>query len=99
MDVSLSTMWGVGRFDHVPQLVSRELLTWADLVFAMTDEHMEEVLDRYPEFSGKVHVLGRFVDLPHPNVEDPIGQSEAVYSACRDKLRQAIEALLERLCP
>ncbi|MBI5623500.1 MAG: threonylcarbamoyl-AMP synthase [Elusimicrobia bacterium] len=90
---------GIPRFDHVPQLVTRELLAWADFAFAMTDEHLEEVLDRYPEFTGKVHVLGRYVDLAHPSIEDPIGQSEAVYAACRDKLREAIEAFLHKEHP
>ncbi|MFA6317058.1 MAG: L-threonylcarbamoyladenylate synthase [Elusimicrobiota bacterium] len=87
---------GVKPFEHVPQMVTRELLNWADFAFAMTDEHLEEVLDRYPEFTGKVHVLGRYTDLPHPNIEDPIGQSEAVYAACRDKLRKAIETFLKK---
>ncbi|MBI4676474.1 MAG: threonylcarbamoyl-AMP synthase [Elusimicrobia bacterium] len=90
---------GIERFDHVPQLVGRELLAWADFAFVMTDEHLEEVLDRYPEFTGKVHVLGRFTDLPHPNIEDPIGQSEEVYAACRDKLREAVEAFLRKEHP
>ncbi|MBI5622789.1 MAG: threonylcarbamoyl-AMP synthase [Elusimicrobia bacterium] len=87
---------GIPRFEHIPQLVTRELLVWADFAFAMTDEHMEEVLDRYPEFTGKVHVLGRYADLPQPNIEDPIGQPEAVYAACRDRIREAIEAFLRK---
>ncbi|MBI5210723.1 MAG: threonylcarbamoyl-AMP synthase [Elusimicrobia bacterium] len=87
---------GIARFDHVPQLVSRELLRWADMALAMTDEHLEDVIDRYPEYGGKVHVLGRYADLAEPNVEDPIGQAEGVYAACRDKLAKAVQAVLER---
>ncbi len=87
---------GITRFEHIPQLVSREILEWSDLALALTDEHLEAVLDRYPEFTQKVQVLGRYAGLAEPNIEDPIGQKQEVYDACLQRIRTALEALMRK---
>ncbi len=87
---------GVGEFEHIAQLVTRDLLRWADLALVMTDEHRDEVFDRYPEFETKLHVLRRYLDLPSPNIEDPVGQSLKVHEECLVKIKEAVEALVKK---
>ena len=88
---------GIVDVEHTAQLVSRELLSWADLALAMTPEHRAEVLDRFPEFRAKVHVLKPYAGLPGPEgVADPIGQSDKVYAACCGEIRRALEAVFAR---
>ncbi len=87
---------GVPEFEHVAQLVGRDLLGWADVALALTEEHRDAILDLYPEFTDKVHVLRQHVGLPDPNIEDPIGQKEEVYEACCAKIRESIEALIKK---
>lgn len=79
--------------EHQARLVTRELLEWADLALAMTRLHRETVLDLYPEFTRKVHVLRRYAGLPDPDISDPIGQPLPFYESCRDRIIEALEAL------
>lgn len=87
---------GVGEFEHIPQLVTRDLLRWSDLALVMTDEHRDEVFDRYPEFEPKLRVLRRHVELPTPNIEDPIGQTLEIHAECLVKIKEAVEALVKK---
>lgn len=87
---------GVAGFEHKAQLVSRELLGWADLALAMCEEHVDEVVDRFPEFTRKVHLLRGYVELPRPNIEDPIGAPDEVYTECLKQIREALEALIKK---
>lgn len=88
---------GVTTFEHVAQLVSRDLLTWCDAALCLTRAHRDEVLDRFPEFRKKVFVLKEYAGAPgSPDVEDPIGQSDQVYSACCAEIKQALDALLRK---
>ncbi|OGS58300.1 MAG: hypothetical protein A3J79_04040, partial [Elusimicrobia bacterium RIFOXYB2_FULL_62_6] len=88
---------GVEGFEHRPQLVTRELLAWADLVLVMERGHREFILDKFPEFRAKVHVLKAYAGRPGPeDVADPIGQADEVYAACCAELRACVEALLAR---
>ncbi len=91
---------GISPCPHVPQLVSRELLGWADVALAMTRAHCEYVCDLYPEFTAKIEPLRRFAGFPDDeDVEDPIGRPDAVYAACRDRIKEALEALLKKYTP
>ncbi len=87
---------GVEAVSHVPQLATRELLAWADLALAMTQGHREALAGEFPEFERKLHVLRAYAGLPDPDIEDPIGQPDPVYAACRDRIREALEALIAR---
>lgn len=81
---------------HRPQLAGRDLLRWADVVLVMTRRQRELLLDQFPEFTGKVHLLRSFAGLDDQDVADPIGKPQAVYDACRDRLLESLEALFSR---
>jgi protein-tyrosine phosphatase len=88
---------GVPDFEHRPQLVTRELLAWADLVLVMERGHRELILDKFPEFRGRVHTLRGYLGRPAPeDVADPIGQADEVYAACCAEIKSCVEALLAR---
>lgn len=87
---------GVTGFDHKAQMVSRDLLGWTDLALAMCEEHVAEVVDRFPEFTRKVHLFRGYLGLPRPNIEDPIGAPEEVYTECLRQIREALEALINK---
>ncbi len=88
---------GVEDFEHRPQLVTRELLAWADLVLVMERGHREFILDKFPEFRAKVHTLKGYLGRPAPeDVADPIGQADEVYAACCADIRACVESLLVR---
>lgn len=88
---------GIEGVEHTAQLVTRELLSWSDLALAMTPEHRAEVLDRFPEFRAKVHVLKPYAGIEGPEgVADPIGQPDKIYAACCGEIRKALDAVIER---
>lgn len=86
---------GLKRCEHKPQLVARELLKWADLALTMTGQHREFVLDKYPEFTRKVHVLRAYAGLKGADIPDPYGRPDSFYVSCRDEIYEALEALID----
>ena len=86
---------GMSRREHKPQLVARELLKWCDLALTMTFQHREFVIDKYPEFTRKVHVLRAYAGLKGDDIADPYGRPDPFYVSCRDKIYEALEALIE----
>ncbi len=91
---------GIESVEHTAQLVTRDLLSWADAALTMTPEHRAEVLDKFPEFRAKVHVLKPYAGLKGPeDVADPIGQPDKVYAACCGEIRKALDAVIGRAAP
>jgi protein-tyrosine-phosphatase len=87
---------GIPEVEHSPKLVTRELLAWADLVLVMERMHRELILERFPEFSDKVHLLKAFTSRPGPeDIADPIGRSDQAFAACCREIRACLEALLD----
>lgn len=85
---------GTSPEGHIPQLVGRELMGWADLVVAMTRGHREALLDQYPEFTSKTKLFSEIAGRAEADVADPIGQPDAVYRRCRDEIETGLQAFL-----
>lgn len=81
---------------HVPQLVHRELLGWADAVLPMTRMHRDALLDEYPEYTDKTFLFLDYAGQGKADVADPIGRPDAVYLRCRDIIEAGLEAIVER---
>ena len=50
-------MKSCGVNPHSKQVLTRELIEWADYVFVMSDWHAERVLELAPSASGKTAVI------------------------------------------
>lgn len=77
----------------------RHLVHAADLIFAMTDEQVEMIDAGFPEARGKpIHTLRQYAGQPG-DIDDPQGQEESVFAACRDTIldcwRRSIDRLLQ----
>ncbi|HVE12273.1 MAG TPA: hypothetical protein VNI01_02655, partial [Elusimicrobiota bacterium] len=83
----------VGRAPHVPQLVSRPLLAWADVVLTMTAQQREVLLDSYAEHHRKIFLLRERAGL-EGDVADPIGKEWPDYRACARSIAEALERIL-----
>ena len=86
---------GMNASGHHSQRMTLELLRKADLTLVMERRHKEDILRQYPQFRGRVHVLGDYVkmDPGDADIHDPIGKSEEFYKACFAKIKGAIEKL------
>lgn len=86
---------GMNASAHHSQRASLELLRKADLTLVMERRHKEDILRQYPQFRGRVHVLGDYVKLDpgDADIPDPIGKSEEFYKMCFAKIKNAIDKL------
>lgn len=78
---------------------NRHLVAEADLILAMTRQQVEMLRQRFPEAAGKeVYTLKEFAG-GCGDIEDPSGQDEEVFAACRDEIKAALENIIPRLLP
>lgn len=80
--------------------VTRELVEWADTILVMTYGHLDNMLMLYPQAAEKTFLLREFETNVGPDereIEDPIGQSQAVYRRTRDQIRDALLEVLASL--
>jgi L-threonylcarbamoyladenylate synthase len=81
---------GVDLTSHRARPLTPEMVREADVVYCMTDDHRQEVIDMAPGQADKVFTLD-----PAGDIEDPIGGDEAAYQRCVAQLRQALELRLK----
>lgn len=84
---------GVPPESHRARQVSRDLLSRAEVVYAMTRAHLDELLALDPSLADRAFVL----DPAGRDVPDPIGLDEAAYLDTARRLREMIEARLQEL--
>lgn len=83
---------------HKARLVNREIINEADIIFAMTQRHYDELISRFPESKGKIFILKEYADagIMEKNVADPIGEPEEVYENCARTIEESLEKIIER---
>lgn len=74
----------------------RHLLAEADLLLVMTVEQ-RNMLTAYPEVRGKPVLTLREFAGEAGDVDDPAGQGEDVFRACRDEIARCLAKALPRL--
>ena len=80
---------------HIARQVNRQMISQADLVLVMDDEHMERLLRKYPDARGKVFKLGKWRD--NKNIVDPYMKSEDFFSLVLDEIDKSVEAWLPHI--
>lgn len=83
---------GVDISTHRSQPLTRDLIDWAAVIFAMSQSHLDQVLSLDPHAREKVRRLD-----PETDVEDPIGRSQEVYDHTARTIRRLLEARLKEL--
>ncbi|MDQ3388811.1 MAG: hypothetical protein M3483_04835 [Gemmatimonadota bacterium] len=92
---------GIELAAHRSRTLTSELLTWADLVLAMSTSQLHAIADHGS--AEKVALLGGFaagVDGDGGrSVRDPYGADERIYEETLLELRELISQLFDRLSP
>ncbi len=78
---------GVPEFEHKARLATRDALRWADDVLVMTARHQDDLLERFPEFSGKVRLLRDAAGFGEQDVLDPMGRSDEFFAGTLATIR------------
>lgn len=89
---------GIDGSAHRAQPLTRDLVTWADVILTMESGHQMAAASQFPRAVGKVHVFKSFVKAEGKrDIADPMGQAREVYDACAKEISLALDKLLEKL--
>jgi protein-tyrosine-phosphatase len=93
---------GVDCSGQRARTLTAQMLQEADLVLAMEQFQIEEILRRLPAAKDKVHLLKAYGttvkdEAENPNIPDPIGKPLEVYEVCFADIREAVERLANSL--
>jgi len=75
-------MWDIDLSPHASQQLTEDLIEEADLIFAMTPGHFQQILSLIPDAADKVFLFKNFPehDPDGEGVEDPIGRELTKYN-------------------
>jgi protein-tyrosine phosphatase len=83
---------------HVAQFLEDKLYDWADKILVMTQSHVSEIANRFPDdYKEKVHLLGSFdPEQEDIEVQDPYGSSTATYESVFEQIKRSTDAFIEK---
>ncbi|MDL2235810.1 hypothetical protein LJC07_06655 [Christensenellaceae bacterium OttesenSCG-928-L17] len=95
---------GVPANLHAARQATKEMLAQADVILTMSAAHIDGLLRIVPNIRGKSATLKAYAaGMPHMTVgreydiEDPYGQSEAVYFRVAKEIEAAVKRAVARL--
>lgn len=94
--MKVSEDFGVDLRSHLSKNYTSCDLNNADFIVPMEYPQYLQLIELYPEFKSKIHLLRDFFPWPQRlacNIYDPYGLGEAEYSQCFDDIRKALDRL------
>lgn len=85
----------LSKFGSTP--LSSELVDTSDLIVVMTSGHRSELIRRYPNAAGKVHLLLEYAGDGGADVVDPFGGSLDLYRFTLSAMMPALNKLAEKI--
>jgi protein-tyrosine-phosphatase len=87
---------GLTGLTHRARQVDEEMLSRADVVYALTGRHRDWLVSRFPAYAAKVVLLREAAGLPGSDVADPYGLSDDDYEICAARIEEALKILIRR---
>lgn len=87
---------GLDLTHHRSKPVDSHLLAEADLVLVMTGGHKRRLSERYPQFSGKIMLLGHWID-GGISISDPHRKSVEAYRQVFLQIQDACDRWVAKL--
>jgi protein-tyrosine phosphatase len=79
--------YGLNLAPHEAQPLTEQLVRHADLILAMTQSHVQSIVERWPAAADRTRIL-----LPDgSDVSDPIGQTVGAYRHCAEQIAAAVK--------
>ncbi len=88
---------GIEYTSHTPTLISKQDLEAADMLFVMTQDQLEELIDKYSQFGDKIFLLMDYCYDEQKDIDDPINKEGFAFSRAAKSLKQTIEVLANKL--
>ena len=80
----------IGDILHKPEQVDENIMRGADFIYGITENHADILRADYPEYAGKIF------SMPE-NIGDPYGASLEVYAACFERIKSAVDIIIEQV--
>ena len=93
--ITLMKQHGYDASQHRAQLVSPEMLRWAELVLVMESHHREAVQEMDATVRGKTFLLGHWQE--QQPIADPMGQDAVAFERAYAEIVAANDAWLDKL--
>jgi len=88
---------GIEYKTHTAKLISKEDILTSDLIFAMTSKQIETLIDKYPEFSDKIHLFLNFAQNENKDMQDPVNKSGRKFEEIGLKIKTAVLNIAQKL--
>ncbi|HEX5472747.1 MAG TPA: L-threonylcarbamoyladenylate synthase [Lacipirellulaceae bacterium] len=90
--------YGLDLSRHEAQPLTDQLVRDADVIFPMTQSHLQSIVDRWPQAADRICLL-----LPERgDLADPIGQPVGAYRQCAEQIAAAVKhhagVIREHMC-
>jgi len=97
--ISVMNEIGIDISSHKSTVLTRDVVTLADLILVMGPTHKDAILKIAPEAEKNIFYLGNFEENKGNNnfIPDPIGQSEEFYKEVLDIIKKSTEGFLKWL--
>ena len=96
--VRVARSHGVDISRHASSSANAANVEAADVVLAMTEMHVEELRERFPEAADRIHLLSMYADGSDIDVPDPVGgpveEYESAYRMIAGYLTSALPKIL-----
>ena len=83
---------GVDIRAHKSQRLSQQLIEESDLIYVMSNVHLEQIINLNPASAKKCLLLAENKEIP-----DPIGRLEAFYNNCAELIEHAVKKRISEL--
>ena len=93
--ISAMEMRQINLQNHKAQMISEDLISWADVVLTMTPSH-KNAIDIDMKTEGKVYTLGEYAGCD-VSISDPFGGNLNVYLSCADEIYELLLKIRDRL--
>jgi len=88
---------GVDISGHASSALTAELMRTFDLILAMTELHVDELAQRFPDAAGRTHLLSLFADGSDTDVPDPIGGPVEEYQSAYRMIEGYLTSALPKI--
>ena len=96
--IQVARSHGIDIAGHVSSALTAEMMREAAVVLAMTELHVDELRERFPDAADRTHLLSIYADGSDTDVPDPIGgpveEYERVFGMIEGYLASALPKLV-----
>lgn len=97
MQQALTTITYNLSTQHSSQKISSENLTWADLIFTMTNPQKFILISMVPAIANKVYTLQEYIGHPTQDIQVPHSETLEAYQECARLIQRSCLELHQQL--